>query len=389
MRNSPVNQMADFGRFFVRAMLFLAPLLLVLLLDNALLPRGTATFRVWEALAVSSAASQLSGPFYPNQKVHRSEVGDLANDTPWAVRKDVTWETDRLGYRNRPGSESGAEVVIVGDSMAVGTALDQRDILAEQLERATDLGVYAFAPTEISGPMRIVDTTYPRPPKVLIFERVERFVPTVAPARRNFAKIRKKKPEPPAEVQNVSFFVQYDYLRKMALIRSARSWLDRRANAFVAAVLGAKARLDRSRVAVLPQGRLISLEGSVANAPKTPEQIEQYAQNIASYAAGFRQRGIEFVFLAVPNKESIYWDELEPAIAPTFLPRLVARLRELGVTAPDVQTAMLKARAEHPEELLYQLDDTHWTAAGVRVAVEELRKILATPSRSVAAPPPR
>jgi hypothetical protein len=54
---------------------------------------------------------------------------------------------------------------------------------------------------------------------------------------------------------------------------------------------------------------------------------------------------------------------------------LVARLKELGVETVDTQEAFEKA-FQKDSVLLYQPDDSHWNANGVRIAANLLRHLI-------------
>lgn len=96
-------------------------------------------------------------------------------------------------------------------------------------------------------------------------------------------------------------------------------------------------------------------------------------------------RGIRLMVMPVPNKESIYPDRLTPrAEAPrgVLSPRtqdLLDRLREAKVEVVDLFQTFAQARQAakvETESHLYLAQDTHWSPAGVELAVETVARRL-------------
>ncbi len=372
------------ARFWLKALLWSSPLLVLLALDNLLLPIGTFCFRSWESLAVNKNFLHLPGPFYPGKTLQRVETGDEGHGTEYAVEREVDWHTDARGYRNRRPETDSAEIVIVGDSMAVGSGLTQADTLGEMLERATGMRTYTFAPANMNTAVRALDRQFTRLPRFLVLEVIERYVPLLRSADPAFfGKMPRYRPSPPRSPVADAFFIRLDHLEKLAALRTTRSWFNRMAAAWVRFAFPQSASESFS----ISRLRMIT-DDKATNAPVPEEVIERCAQAVASYRPFLEARGIEMIFLPLPNKETIYWDYMEPAIEPTFLPRLIKRVRELGVTAIDVQAAMQAARKAAPDTILYQLDDTHWNAAGVAVTTAEFKKYFDSLPASVKNPGP-
>ncbi|MBQ2307845.1 MAG: hypothetical protein II184_10070 [Clostridia bacterium] len=91
-------------------------------------------------------------------------------------------------------------------------------------------------------------------------------------------------------------------------------------------------------------------------------------------------RGAEFVFVCVPNKNTVYPEHMprlygSGAGAGGNLSRLPGLLRTAGVNGPDLRTLLTSARNGYfaggdPE--LYYKTDTHWNAAGAAVCADWL-----------------
>lgn len=80
-----------------------------------------------------------------------------------------------------------------------------------------------------------------------------------------------------------------------------------------------------------------------------------------------RGLGKRYVFLPIPAKQTIYADNVDEYTR-NFIPTLVGRLRAQGVEAVDLATPF---EAEKDRELFHAYD-THWNAAGTRLAARVL-----------------
>lgn len=87
--------------------------------------------------------------------------------------------------------------------------------------------------------------------------------------------------------------------------------------------------------------------------------------------------GIYFIFLPVPNKESVYYELLPEETKKNFkdryfLTKLHIELRLLGVRSIDTYS-IFRSRFLAGERLYYS-DDTHWNKAGIELASELISK---------------
>src|SRR4051812_25384780 len=101
---------------------------------NWLAPGSWFTYRCWEDQIVYQIIPHMM--FYPNQKIHRQEQGDLAPYTKYARQRDVVWETDRFGVRTSFRGDGAPDILIVGSSYTAGSSLTQDDTLAVVLEKS-------------------------------------------------------------------------------------------------------------------------------------------------------------------------------------------------------------------------------------------------------------
>ncbi|HTK44249.1 MAG TPA: hypothetical protein VL749_02705 [Patescibacteria group bacterium] len=98
--------------------------------------------------------------------------------------------------------------------------------------------------------------------------------------------------------------------------------------------------------------------------------------------AAFGRQGVEFRFLLIPDKHTIYPDKLKPdnpfvpTCADTQRADLDAAIAPVGGQAIDATTALEAARATPGTGDLYYSQDSHWTPVGASVAIGALARSL-------------
>ena len=107
-------------------------------------------------------------------------------------------------------------------------------------------------------------------------------------------------------------------------------------------------------------------------------ELASAAANLGLMAEYCRDRGLTFLFVPAPNKNSLYPEHM-PGFVPAEerdLPRLLALLREEGVPCADL-SALFAARGE----TLYYAHDSHWTVRGAALAADGINAALGRESR--------
>jgi alginate O-acetyltransferase complex protein AlgJ len=357
-------------KFFVRSMLFLSPFLLLVGIELFILPIDFFTFRVWEALVVRKFEFLLPGPFYPDRRVLKEEEGDLAHHTPHAVKRKVVWVTDAHGYRNEDSRRRPYEIVIVGESETAGAGLTQSEVFSEVLERRMGVGVYSLAPASMNSFLRR-GRFAEHPPRVLIFARPERLITDLprirSGLRRTSGSFRDRLVERWNRVR--------EQIEEMPWIQEAGILMDRIYKAPMLLFLRAGLRRCVSgstetslKSASTPYGLIFFLQGRQMGQGVSPLLLEEALQSLKSYQDLLHEKGIRFIFLPIPEKETLFYKDLGLK-KPRFLSRLNSRLQEMGIETIDLQRAFEEA-LERDSILPYQADDTHWSAEGVRIAAE-------------------
>ena len=352
-------------KFAVKSLLFALPFVTLALVELFVLPLDFFTFRVWESLKIDTLKEILPGYFYPRVDMVKTEQGDIAHHTIYAVEKKVEWHTDRFGYRNRDEDKT-PEIVIIGDSNTVGAGLTQSNILSEVLSKRLGTWVYSFAPASLNTFLRERRLTNDKP-RVVVVATIEWDIPSLRSLKpelaspsgfeRKFMDLRSGIKESRA-LQSVA--VPIDRLFKANMLHYYRASLRRTVNSFLP-----------GEEPVPPQEpgapSIRFFLGDLALKDVPPDRLQQTLTVVRSYNELLRRMGIRFIFLPIPNKENIYHDLLPSKKKPVFLARLIEKLNEEGIETIDLQSVFDEIyRKRGP--VLYPPDDSHWNAEGIRIA---------------------
>jgi alginate O-acetyltransferase complex protein AlgJ len=362
------------SRFLFKLFLFLTPLMAAVCVELFVLPIDFFTFRVWEAVVVKKYRNLLPGVFYPNMEITKIEDRDLSHHTPFSEKEEVTWILDRFGYRKKETGRRRHDVVIVGDSNIVGTGLTQEEIFSEVLEEALGMSVYPLSPASMNTFLR--DRRFLQdPPKIVILESIEREI-TDLPTLRKQSPSRSKVQ---VRIEEIGFRLR-DGVKESRWVQSLTVLLDRLCKMnmlhYVRASLRRMAPPFRSSHITAPtkDGPVFFLQGARANQPVPRDQLEGAVRTIKAYRDLLASKGIRFIFLPVPNKETIYYEALGTG-RPVFLSQLVAALETQGIETVDIQKAF-EGAFRNDSVLLYRAGDTHWNEKGVRLAADFIRKLI-------------
>jgi len=327
----------------------------VISIAAAFLPLNYFSFRFWEALMVKKRIV-FTGPFYPLQKVSMTEEGDMGHGTPYAVEKKVYWETDRYGYRKND-SNGHSDVVVIGDSNIAGSSLTQEDIFSEVLQCRLKRSVYPYAPNNINN--FIQDTRFiTNPPKVVILEIIERDIFSHEQIQiKPSAKLTIK-----TKIKSLTSSLQNSvnrYAVKTALV------LDRIQKRELLNYI--KAQIEPQTIGVRYQD-MFFLQGKKAAISAKDSEIQNTVKIISAYNDYFRKKNILFIYMPIPNKETIYYDLLPEKPKFTILKQVLQGLKQSGVPTIDLLRAFESFK--HDGGNPFQVDDTHWNAMGVKIAAD-------------------
>lgn len=332
---------------------------------------GPQYYRPQEMLAGHELAQGIAS-YRPNQRVEAFRVpyGDLAalsGITSIVEPRVVDFYTDSLGFRNRT-DYSGQELVLVGDSFAVGSGTTQDEIVSEILTRDHGIPVYNAAyPGEIED--------YARRVRFLEQALGTGFRTVVMVFEGNDFRCRREdRLEPDRSASRVYSYIP-SFVRKLESYRLLYG-LTRRAY---------HVHLARDRVketlTVLVERYGDEDLGFYKKYVEKARQPE--ACGWGEIRALFEQVADRIALLAyVPTKYRVYKSfpgeaggELPPSPSARFMAALAG---ELSLPFLDLTPALSSASEELLSEGRYTFwrDDTHWNGHGSRVAAAALAELL-------------
>ncbi|MGB7341751.1 MAG: hypothetical protein WBC91_22835 [Phototrophicaceae bacterium] len=320
------------------------------------LPVDFFNFRVWEALLPHKLT--FDGIFYPNHYIQKIEHGDLGLRTSYSVDYPVIWQTDGYGFRYSGGELEAIDLVIIGDSFTVGSSLTQSQTLAAQLTTDTSI-VYPYAPATINQYLsdgRFVDNL----PEYVLVQRVERNL------GRPFCIGAIPEPRPISEPANI-----WDHISiQLDIAYRTREY----ANRYISS------QFNELRPPIVnPDTRMLFLSGSI----RPPDlDIALLTEQMLRCQQWFQDRGSTLIFMPVPDKETIYFEDIPMASRADLnieqrqqvLRNLIASTSTAGIPTIDLLSAF--TTAADTDRIIYQLDDTHWNADGVSLAAPLINAII-------------
>jgi hypothetical protein len=349
---------------FIRKLFLVTLPFVVIAVFQLYLPLDTFCFRCWEALKPYQGSDvslfNLSGPFYPSVTLSKIEEGDLGRHTRFAQKKSVTWTTDSFGYRVHDHVTLPCEIVLIGDSNIVGSGLDRGETLAARLTDGLRKSVYPLAPSDFNT--FLADARFVKiPPKLVICSSIEREIPKLQPLDHSSTLKSEMTGDSAVPLKQRIKIVCNLLLRKH----------------FYTYLL---ARIEGRTTFRYEKNGMLFYQGDTANKPVLPETRQHAVNVVTSYYRYCLDRGIDFVFVPIPNKETVYWDYLPSAVEPHFLESFIHDLRQNRV--PVIDTLNIYRRARQGDIQVYFSDDSHWNATGVELVKIAILKELESKSFS-------
>lgn len=352
-------------KFLIKTLVFLGLPFSLWAIAEAWLPATTFTFRHYEALQFEPSVPHI-GSNYPNINSSMVAVGDLCHHSSKAIQKDEYWRTDQLGYRNDQFVEN-PDVVFIGDSFLQGSSLSQPDILINQLKpMLPGLRLYAMAPCSVSLFDYYITSGIIKKPKIVVYEIVERNLPEPLVLHKSrFGKLK----DATAELLSVGDFNVV--LSKIIKAQSV-SWL--------------RARVSQSVGKGIPGAlnpNMFFLKGTKNGHNTTDAALTTNV--LTAYQSYFASHGIAFIFLPMPDKETVYYDWAGFSKQPDYLLRLDALLKQKKIASINT-LAVYNHYREQNQTILYHLDDTHWNRNGVSVLAPVIAQKIKETQRQIATP---
>jgi hypothetical protein len=261
----------------------------------------------------------------------------------------TTVTTDADGFRARAIEADSYPVMVLGDSTIFGAGLSDGETLPWLLAETAGLPVFNGARASLSSVMAhpalgevevVIDARTERNvyPRILKKRGIPEPVPYQPIARKDQTLMQAAGAIPPQR-----------YSLPLILLKTA----ERLAGDFKTWRKGGEEpyRFKRHRM--------------------RPEELDETVAQIVAHSRNFEARGMRYVFLPVPAKQTLYAADVDDYTR-NFIPTLVARLRAEGVKAVDLATPF----QAHKGEGLFFPYDTHWNARGTNLAARILAEQL-------------
>lgn len=119
-----------------------------------------------------------------------------------------------------------------------------------------------------------------------------------------------------------------------------------------------------------------SLTDHLGLTTRNEKVLQTWTQVLRSRQAWLKQRGALYFFVPVPNKMTIYQDEMPMRIrqyaSKTGLDKLLEHLPETPFSAYiNLESVFTDYRTANPEQQLYYKTDSHWTKLGAFIAYQQ------------------
>lgn len=366
------------------------PLVLVLTVLAEIVLRAVPLERfAFRSLEALGSPDRSGGPFLPSREyTNERSYGDLAGlgnlRSLRQYRREI-FTTDRWGYRNAEDRLGGPPAgILLGDSFGVAPGVEDSRTFAAVLSRLWGRRVYnaagMFRMNDIATIRGLVNVLGMRTGIVIheVLERQE--IPSVPPRSGRLAR-------PISKPRNTV---------GQTMVADAREWWTT-----------CRVRILAERICRLTQDDRFLPNPHRANVTvrrlKNGKEIlflpvelslrESRRAADADYWRWMRDElsrdGLRLVVLLVPNKYTVYGPLLDPPVSDSapgadHLERLEEALRTGGVEVVNLKKVYRERAGADLEKgiYLYWLDDTHWTAHGMRVAAEEFSRAIAVPKEA-------
>jgi len=326
-------------------------ILIILPVVEIFLPLSIFTYRSWEALIFNNSKYSKCGPFYPNATTTMKEEGDLGHHTKKALIKSVIWKTDCIGYRNNDFI-SDPDIILIGDSFFAGSSLSQDETISFRLSKLSADKVYNMSPANMPAFDKLLNKGVIKKPKTIIYSIVERNMPPAV-----FTPFVKE--------VNLSLFFE------LAHHIDANVILDRAFRLY--SIEWAKARFNN----IHGMGVASEINPDMMFLPSRKNNIDSNIRlkstydALASYKKYCDSLEINFIFVPMPDKRTVYYDLVPLEKQPNYLNKLDSLLKTNNIHSINTLEIYNNCR-QTSDKLLYHLDDTHWNKVATELIAESL-----------------
>lgn len=340
-------------KFILRTLLFLSPFLIIEI-SQGFLPIYTFTHKFYESPLYKSTVVPHNFPIYANQEGKMTGVGDLCFNTKYELPKDESYITDELGFRNNKFIKN-PDILIIGDSYTMGATLNQSQLLANQIMKNSNYSVYGMAPVDFSILDKMLKLNIIQKPKYIIYQRVER-----------------------GEIPKIEYFdnsfsnrFQYHY-NELWKTGGLNVFFDKIFRAYVnnyakAKLTGSKGTGTQSKI----EEKLFFYD--TKNINPSEEWMNLNINSLESYKKYCDSIGSKFIYLPMPNKETVYFDKIPIQKQPDYLFKLGNILKKKNIFYyPTVEFYNNIRKTDN--RMLYHYDDSHWNALASELISKEIIK---------------
>jgi len=341
------------------------------------IPARWVTFRGWEAAELMATRE---GGFAPNVSYDNpASYGDLANMANLPGMREYRRErltTDSRGFRNSIPLSSPPEMVLLGDSFAVGSGVDDPDTLNAHIHAMAKVPIYnaSHFSTRIQRITWLLDQIGVRKGTIVLVVSGTNGVPEWPEVTNEVDRFRQGLerilPTEQAEqafnyTRGLRHLIYYAPLRVMSKRVVRALWNDK---------LLPNPDAKHAVIYELKNGKQMLFLPSAARSyehPDPPNPGYALALNKALVA-----KGHSLIVLMVPDKYAVYaplMREARPAPrGRSYFDRLDASFKEAGIRSINLTTIYQAKAAEAlaQNQYLYWSDDTHWNGRGIRIAAE-------------------
>ncbi|MEW7291187.1 alginate O-acetyltransferase AlgX-related protein [Aquimarina sp. 2304DJ70-9] len=344
-------------RFLTDIFYFTSFVIVVLLFIEIIVPENAITHSPLEANKVKSK-DLFVGPFYPNNKMIRDGYGDLAHHTKHAIlKKDIVWDTDELGFRNKHVIEF-PDVIFLGTSNIAGYSTSQEQNISNQVSHLTGLSTYNIAPYSFDKFTQLLDAQIINKPKILVYGLIERGLPFLPEIKQPNSGIKNLF----LKLKNTTIFNGLARCIDIPAKRSFQRFIIARINK--ATGNGIQSDINK---------KMFFFQGKYSKIDATDEVVQRTADVISLYRDYCKEKGIEFVFFPIPNKETLYYELIPFEEQPSYLNKLYTELKKRDIHTINTLEVF---NQEKQKQLLYHFDDTHWNVNGIAIAAKDIAKCI-------------
>jgi hypothetical protein len=327
------------------------------------LPIDRFTPRTWESLFVGSP---IHSPFLALRSLTKLEKGDLALQSQDALTRKIRFTTDEFGYRNDPPACPYPQVVIIGDSMAVGGALTQEETPSTRLAQALGTCVRSFAGGSYSYAINSIYGLGLRP-KFLILILTQRTAGGIRPF-----------PDPNNPGWGVHRFKILQTIYGAYLeIRKNLYWNFRSRHGVFQAMIRLwqepKSGILPTHLASEMNTKKILFYQNDWERRVTEREMESDLLRLGQLSAQLKPIGTKLIFTFVPNKSTIYPGPFIDHDA-DFITRFLPLVQKSNLDFIDLFHPF---REDWKNGIMnHHLQDTHWNEHGVSHFIERTTSII-------------